>query len=272
MQTSTLSMVLDRTTRKNALGACIFNIEAFSQIPREGLEFGIVERRLLLHTTATNEKLYIQYPGKETKSSNPDNARPWDFRPKLVLPNGEEFKDLSFADIWDDLAELHVADEDALSVLAAIFFRMAIMADHNQLTESYSYDEISVADSKCLRTDTESLTWHKYGLNPALLNELAQRIPLIRGATLEAYLLYNDLLVQNEDCKYFYRAEKVNNANWDGKVGRYNTLLSHLSVIEFLKGEAKFSEIMNRFQRGRGVAPIPVGRIESVTNGIIRKR
>lgn len=58
---------------------------------------------------------------------------------------------------------------------------------------------------------------------------------------------------------------------WDSKIGRRNTLLTHLSVIGYIQGNAKFSAIMNRFQRGRGVAPITLGSISSITGGIIDK-
>ena len=84
-------------------------------------------------------------------------------------------------------------------------------------------------------------------------------------------MLYNDLLVQNEDCKYYYRDTYEKEVEWNSAIGRRNTLLTHLSVIEYIQGSVKFSAIMNRFQRGRGVAPIKLGSISSITGGIINK-
>ena len=79
----------------------LFNIETFSHLDTNGLRYGAVERRILMREFPSGEKLYIQYPGKETiRATKP---RPWDFRPKLILPNGDWLKDLSFKDIWDDL-------------------------------------------------------------------------------------------------------------------------------------------------------------------------
>jgi hypothetical protein len=90
-----------------------------------------------------------------------------------------------------------------------------------------------------------------------------------RDVSLEGYLLYNDLLVQNEDCKYYYRDTVDKGKDWNFKTGRINTLLSHISVIEYLQGSITFSEIMMRFQRGMGVAPLPFKNLDAITGGII---
>ena len=102
-----------------------------------------------------------------------------------------------------------------------------------------------------------------------MLSQLSSITP--RDVSLEAYLIYNDLLVQNEDCKYFYRDTKIKKDTWNSNSGRYNTLLSHISVIEYLQGRISFSEIMTRFQRGMGVAPIRLGDISDITQNIILK-
>ena len=101
--------------------------------------------------------------------------------------------------------------------------------------------------------------------------DLQNEIGNLRGASLEAYLLYNDLLVQNEDCKYYYRDTFQKGTTWDSSIGRRNTLLTHLSVIEYIQGSVKFSEVMKRFQNGRGVAPITLNSISTITGGIIKK-
>lgn len=63
----------------------------------------------------------------------------------------------------------------------------------------------------------------------------------IREASIEAYLYYNDLLVQNEECKYYYRDIVENDEKkWNNTTGRQNTLRTHISVISFLKGEIIF--------------------------------
>ena len=244
----------------------LVNIDTFSNLPKDGLKFNISERRVIIYRTRANEEISVQYPGKE--SVRETENRPWDFRPKLYTSDGTALKDLSFPDIWDDLYTLHSEDNETLSFLAAIFFRMAFMVDCVKTTEKYNYIDIE----KETRGEIE-LEMYKPNFVPAVIQELQERIgEMPRGVSLEGYLLYNDLLVQNEDCKYFYRDIHVKQKDWNFKTGRINTLLSHISVIEFLQGGITFSEIMMRFQRGMGVAPCPLKNLDSITNGIITKQ
>ena len=60
------------------------NIQSFAVLDRRGLGFVSKERRVLLHTTPFGERIFIQYPGKESGRRGLDE-RPWDFRPKLIL-------------------------------------------------------------------------------------------------------------------------------------------------------------------------------------------
>ena len=56
------------------------NIENFNNLSREGLENGNIERRILLYETHSHEKVYMQYPGIESKRNGKRNfmldARP----------------------------------------------------------------------------------------------------------------------------------------------------------------------------------------------------
>lgn len=271
INTNSLRMIYNRNTKANALTNRTNNVLAFSHLDKTGLKFGEIERRLLLHETSSGEKIFIQYPGKETISGKLEKIRPWDFRPKLQLPDGTYLKDLSFPNIWDDLAEMHNADNEALSILAAIFFRMAFMEGHQQETKDYSFFDIDVNSNKLINEGDLSFSWSKLSFPLDVLSELQAIIEPIRGASLEAYLMYNDLLVQNEDCKYYYRDVILRETIWNSNVGRCNTLLSHISVIEYLQGKITFSEIMTRFQGGMGVAPVTLGRVPVITNNIIIK-
>lgn len=80
-----------------------------------------------MYKTIENEKVYIQYPGKETQD-NP--SKPLDFRPKVLLKNGEFALDLSFGTIWDILDEIGQRYRDSLSCIAAIFFRLGYMYNY----------------------------------------------------------------------------------------------------------------------------------------------
>lgn len=72
--------------------------------------------------------------------------------------------------------------------------------------------------------------------------------------SLEAFLIYNDLLAWNEDCKYHYRSVQKN-SGWIGNVGRPNTLRTHVSVIGTMVGKVSFVKLLEQAARTRGVAP-----------------
>ena len=158
-----------------------------------------------------------------------------------------------------------------MQALAAVLFRMAYMEGYDKETRTCYFDDINPETEQIVNKGKVDITFYSPRFHPEIIEALQDEIGCIRGASLEAYLLYNDLLVQNEDCKYYYRDTFEKNVKWDSKIGRRNTLLTHLSVIEYIQGNAKFSAIMNRFQRGRGVAPITLGSISSITGGIIDK-
>ena len=250
----------------------LLNIESFSELDRsEPLAFGKYERLLLMHTTHKNEKIYIRFPGKE--AAREKNKRPLDFRPVCLYSDGTWSKDLSFGDIWDDIATMHNKNKKALCKLAAVFFKMAYMFDYELVEEQLAYKDIDIASNTEIGSGIINFKWYKPHFSQELLKKLEKKLGKIRNFSLEAYLFYNDLLVQNEDCKYYYRHQtETPNEVWNSSVGRLNTMLSHLSVIEYLQNRLTFSEITMRFQRGNGVAPMPLKEIELVTNGLIKKK
>lgn len=267
MNKEILSLNYNSDIKKSADEKRIYNIKAFSELDRSGLEYRKLERRLFLYDTVAGEKIWIQYPGKETLS-----GKPWDFRPKMFMQSKNGIMpDLSFPDIWDDLADIHTENPEALQVLAAVLFRMAYMEGYSKEKRICHFDDINIETGQVVNNGEVDITFYSPIFNPEIISSLQSEIGYIRGASLEAYLLYNDLLVQNEDCKYYYRDTFEKNIKWNSTIGRRNTLLTHLSVIEYIQGNVKFSAIMNRFQRGRGVAPITLGSISSITGGIINK-
>lgn len=247
------------------------NIASFSGLSREGLEFGRVERMLLLHTTACGEKLYIQYPGKESKAANPAKIRPLDFRPRVARADGTFVRDLSFADIWDDISNMHNANPTALCHLAAVLAEMAFMNVHALVQEEYPYVDVNPEAGARVGKGMLPFEWYKPQFSAELLQQTEAAIGHNQGLSAEAYLFYNDLLAQNEDCKYFYRDEVLLHRTWSGYSGRRNTLLSHLSVIAYLQGHISFSEVMKRFQNGFGVAPCKIEELSVITAHLVYK-
>lgn len=243
----------------------LFNVEHFAGLDRSGLKFQETERRILMNEYPTGEKLYIQFPGKE--SARDKNPRPWDFRPKMQLANGEWLKDLSFKDVWNDLYELKDINVD-MNYIAMVFFRIAFMLDSRKTSRVLKYEDIN-SDGEVVNSGEMEFEWFEYAPDESLLEHLDISPDILRGCSLLPYLAYNDYLAQNEDCKYYYRAKYEKEENWDGLIGRSNTLLTHMSVIAFIEEYLRFSEIMDMFQRGRGVAPLQTRLLNDVTGGLV---
>ena len=102
-----------------------FNVLSFNALSREKLEYENIERRLCLYETQKGEKIYIQYPGKE--SADRKQIMPLDFRPELQMVNGDFISDVSFGDIWDILSEIGKEQKKVLPFVASIILRMGYM-------------------------------------------------------------------------------------------------------------------------------------------------
>lgn len=263
-------ILINKELKDKAKEKKIANINSLSNLEKGGLQFNNVERRILAYTTAIGEKIYIQYPGKE--SARESRTRPWDFRPKLELPNGTYMPDLSFKMIWDDIVKMEQLNKKELfNRLAAYFYRMAMMVDNEYTKKEYTYYDIDMNSNSVVNSGTIELEWYQYFPHNEDLQELKEYVSEIRGVSLEAYLVYNDLLAQNEDCKYYYRDVIENGKNWDGKIGRFNNLMTHISIIQYLLKEISFTQVVDKFQRGQGVAPASEKDLSAITNGIINK-
>lgn len=267
-----ISIAYDDALESSSVRLRIGNIMSFAALDREGLSHWNMERRLLLHRTHLGENVYIQYPGKESVRRGM-NRRPWDFRPKLEMRNGFMAPDLSFIMVWSDLQRIAERDYDALPAIAALMFRMAMMVDHTFVDSDYQSQYIYNHTVSELEPGPDiRLPYNRY-MPPHLTVELLQkRLGHIGGVSVEAYLLQNEYIAQNEDCKYYYRGEFAEGRRWNGWMGRTNTLMTHLSVISVLMGIQDYSSIKNVIESGTGVAPLDPRLLPEVTDGIIDYR
>ena len=102
------------------------NIENFNNLSREGLENGNIERRILLYETHSHEKVYMQYPGIESKRNGQRNFM-LDARPIIQKSDGEIVPDMNFGRIWDIIDRIGQGHQANLDVLAVLFLRIAYM-------------------------------------------------------------------------------------------------------------------------------------------------
>lgn len=239
------------------------NIRWIEKLPREGLEYGRLEMMVPIFTSKQGETLFIQFPGKESvPTAKRKWSNKWDFRPKLILPDGSVGLDLSFQSIWDVLFEklgpVKNNNQRALRILAVLFYRMAYMIDF--IKETLDIQRIRIVDSGGREAGQGVLALGPYlQYNPPArtLKFLSENLPEPNEMSWETFLHYNNLLAWNEDCKYYFRDTKVEHEKWGGSkgTGRVNTLLTHVRVIGFILGEVKPSELLSGFSRSRGVSP-----------------
>jgi len=255
------------------------NIHWIVNLPRKGLAFRQKTRQILITKTQYKERIYIQYPGKESARSN-DKLRPWDFFPR-IKSSKSYLSDLDFKAIWDILFEgLQTLLKDNLqwsNVFSTVFYRMAFMNDHILSDDPFKttvnqilYDKKGKEIVKEVKIKKLPLLY-QYSPDKKMIKMVTDIVPLWGGMSFEAFLHYNDLLAWNEDCKYFYRMQNEKPNNWIRNTGRINTLLSHLSIIGYVSGKIKFSDICIKFARGKGVAPATREEIFRLCNGYILK-
>lgn len=242
------------------------NIQAFDSLSRDGLKYKEKEKRILLYETKNGEKIYVQYPGKETERQN-SSAYMLDTRPMLQKRDGTFINEMDFKKIWDIIdvyGQNHRAD---MNILATLFLRIALMWNYEKICTMYPYETIDINNNTIIDKGFEKIKWNYLKLDDDVIDTINNdfgNIPDL-DISLESFLYYNDLLAQNEDCKYHYRKQ----SEWDYKVGRVNNCLSHLSIIAHVKGKIGISELLNRFQNGRGVGPIKIKEIKDVCDNLV---
>ena len=241
------------------------NINSFNALSREGLCNNKIERRILLYQTQANEKVYMQSPGIESER-NGTRAFPLDARPVLQKADGTYAADMDFKKIWDVIDRIGEDHRGDIDVLATIFLRIAYMLDYKHNEEEYLCEEIDVETSSIRKTENISFVWNSLDLDQDVLETLNDRFKTPEGISLEGFLYYNDLLAQNEDCKYHY----LQGEKWNVTAGRINNCLSHLTVISHIRGKIGISKLIDSFQR-TGVAPLPQYRFDEACGELVER-
>lgn len=279
LEESLLTRIQNTSARAESSSKRIANIQWIANLPRDELAFQNRTKQLLITKTAKDEEVFIQYPGKESARID-DRCRPWDFFPR-IRKESEFGAGLDFKAIWDILFEglQPLTGKNTVwgAILATIFYRMAFMNDHviagqsvqTKIREvSYNY---AGSESVLNETIEQIGPWYRYSPSKDIVDSITGIVPLWGGMSFEAFLHYNDLLAWNEDCKYYYRMQQTKPGTWIRETGRVNTLLTHLSIIGYVLGEVRFSEVCVKFARGKGVAPANREEILRVCGGYVVK-
>lgn len=276
-----LSRKYSKSILKNSIEKRIFNIKAFNDISRDGLCYSKTERRLHLFSTAKEEQVYIQLPGKESIEVPPMEL---DFRPKIMINTGKVANDFTFGQIWDVFESIGKKYNDSLSFIAAIIYDMGYLQGYEKENDIYDYEDVSVTseNEEVVASGQMKFEWYRIGVDDDMWRSLNDRIGDIElpegnmRVSLEAFLKMVDLLFQNEDCKYYYKnvvledeEKKKQKYEKDLKNGRISSAHSNLFMLNYLQGNDSISRLVNAFQKGRGVAGFKKSLYSQVTKGII---
>lgn len=254
------------------------NVLWIRNLPLDGLESRRNEKQILIITTNINEKLYIQYPGKESaRKTKTGVINPLDFRP-IFEKNGIVQRNLGFNHIWEILFQTlePVKNEKPreICMLAALFYRMAYMLDHHPvqnegnrlLVRDLAYIEEGYAP---VNEPGETLS-PPYIYNPpaSVLGVLSEAFPDFQGMSVEAFLHYNEILSWVEDSKFYNRNLERKGGKWIGDTGRINTLLTHVAFIGWILNKIRLSEFLGKLA-GRGVARVTRQEFASIVEPLI---
>lgn len=229
------------------------------------LAYGATEERLLLHTTRDGEKVYIQYPGKES-TKNGDKRRPYDFRPRIMTADGTMIIDMAFADMWGVVEKINEQQHKILKLMACLFFHMGRMTLHQRIEQEYTCEIVDSAD-EVIDTSTRELDWYSLVFEDGVLESLNLFIePItIRGGvaiSFEAFLYFFEYILQNEDSKYYDKKHDLSS-------GRIPTSDSMLLLSSYLFGKTSLSVVLQRFVSGYGIAKCNINEINPATDGLV---
>lgn len=247
------------------------NIQAIQALIGEAkrsnrLVYQSAEERLHIFTTQAGEKVYIQYPGKESSLTG-DKHRPYDFRPKIITADGQELRDLVFADMWRIVEDLNTEHHRILKLMATLFFRLGRMTLHRDVEQEYICESLD-ANGNVVYTTNRHLRWFQFDIGADIMESLnfhAEGLHVDEGITisLEAFLCFFELLLQNEDSKYYDKKGDLTS-------GRIPTSDSMLLLSATLLGHIKLSVLLQRFVSGFGIAHCGISEIEPATDGLVR--
>jgi len=238
-------------------------------LPLAGLANGEAELSIPIVETARGEHIFIQYPGKESKSSERRTwSNPRDFRPKYLRYGERSYgPDLTFSQLWDPLVDNlrsleHQYDRSQFAaVLGVLFYRMAYMVDYKENpARDYNVAVIQKGTEAGSRQVPIGRFWN-YSPPKEPVRIVGKAFPDWGGMSFEAYLHYNSLLAWNEDGKCF---AKFPEWNLGKATGRINTLMTHVRVIGFITGAVELSALLGDFTRQRGMSPAPPNEIQAI--------
>lgn len=231
-----------------------------------------------MYRSSVDEKIYIEYPGKESTTVYATSAvnkilNPHDFRPELYLHDGTLIARLSFLDIANLEYKQRITTAQ-LQIFAALLIRIAFMEGYNYFEEVHPRLLVTFENgSRNISSSESALNLGRYflHLNSELKQEL-QTWPLVNvpsrkydstvPISIEGLLYYMDMLAQQEDCKYYYSTQRRGSHQMSVGVGQINNLLTTVNIIDCLLQGKPINNLTTSLRIGVApIAPINFGRV-----------
>ena len=133
---------------------------------------------------------------------------------------------------FDDIFRLMEScghDTDLLKAFAVLFFRNALLLDHNITNGNYSYEPPK-----------------------KLIDYICRKKNEFESIPMEVYIHFLDAIGLNEDVKYYTQGKLLLNKG----IGRENNMKTYVHDICCLLGFTKWYDFIYSLMRGYGVAPI----------------
>jgi len=260
----------------------VVNINFFASLDRNKYTYTSPAPSLKMYTAQSGEEIYVVYPGKES-NSNRQSPKPWDFRP-ILEKNGIRMKDLSFGEIWQFLSDFiqsnnRTKNQNAI-LLARLLYKTAFLHLHKLDTTS-NFFKASSLKGQNRKFYVFNIQCPNFTKNEKEILREAINVIDVNGnpmtISIESFIVYNDFLCSNEDCKYFYRKnknlktaqselekhikningiKKYRGLNWESSAGRINTILTHINFLVYLAGGKDIFNLLEEASRGQGIFPV----------------
>jgi len=217
----------------------------------EGYRYDDLERCILVHTTRSGESIYIRFPGRGTIQGT-SNAL--DFKPVVVQPDGVVLPDLSMSDIWMGFENMVSGCDACIRVLGHSLYNMFTFTDHKKRTIGEIMVDVPVPpENPSPAVNVDVWIYSPEGLINDIMDSVDDVSRKVLGMSMEAFLVYLDLMCQSDDCRYNIGGFSD---SMDYRRGRPNALKTHMAVLGTLAGVMPLGNLLHLFTVGRGVARI----------------
>lgn len=261
-----LSIRYPNTVSKETNKKRLHNIRTLSnyikkEINDNDLINGKKEVSLLMYETSLNEKIVIQFPGRES-NRNKDREYPYDFKPKIIDKEGNALPDMNFKEMWDVLDKINSDTKKLMKCMSLIFFRMGRMINYELQQKTIRKWIISEE----ITNEDESISLELWYMNfdhdwIDFINSRVEYIEMFDKYKIsyEAFICFFELILQNEDCKYYYKKDNLSS-------GRINTSDSMLLLSSYYDGSISIPTLLQKYVAGGGIGAITKQEISKVTN------